>query len=121
MTEERKTKIQIALLFTSMVISCVVISYFWFIHLDFTAKINVWIMILAVVYIAIEMAKRNLVKIHYKWSRIYYIGLLAVIAPIALENKTEAENIRLITNIGVVFLLVPLLIEAKTLFKAKQT
>lgn len=105
----------------SLVISCLIISYFWFIYQDFTAKIEIWVMILAIVYIGIEMAKKNLAKNHSPWNRLYYIGLLGIIAPIALEHKLKADSIRWINNIGVLFLLLPAMLEAGTLFKAKQT
>jgi hypothetical protein len=120
-TEDRRTKIQLILFAISLLISCLIISYFWFIHRDFTRKIEIWVMILAVVYIAIELVKKNLLQFVSRWNRLYYIGLLGIIAPVALENKAGPETLRWITNIGVLFLLAPLVVEAGTLFKAKQT
>ena len=78
-------------------------------------------MILAIVYTAIELLKKNLLQNPSKWNRLYYLGLLGIIAPVALEDKASPETIRWISNIGVIFLLAPLTIETSTLLKAKQT
>ncbi|MGV3631140.1 MAG: hypothetical protein ACO1O6_08035 [Bacteroidota bacterium] len=121
MTEARKTQIQLVLFFISLVISCLIISYFWLIHRDLTQKVEVWVMILAIVYTAIELLKKNLLQNPSKWNRLYYLGLLGIIAPVALEDKASPETIRWISNIGVIFLLAPLAIETSTLLKAKQT
>lgn len=120
MKTKNKNLRQIILLVISFLISLVILFYFWVFHKDFTERINVYIMILALCYVMIELLKKNIYKQVSKWNRIYYLGLFAVVAPIALENKISLENIRWINNIGVFFLVIPLMLEASILIKSKK-
>lgn len=115
-----KDKWQLILLLANMIISGTIIIYFWSFFPDYSKRINIFIMIIALVYIAIEMLKKILFKSESKLGRLYYLGLLAIIAPIALKNKISLESIKMINQIGILFLLVPLLIEGRQFIKSKN-
>ncbi len=120
MQNNKSFKRQVFLLSLSLLISLSILFYFWVFHQDFSQKINVYIMILALCYIAIEMIKKNLFKQISSWNRIYYIGLFAVIAPIAFENKMPLDTIKWINHVGLFFLIIPLMFEASILIKSKK-
>ncbi len=120
MNTKNKNLRQMILLAISFVISLVILFYFWVFHKDFSERINVYIMILALCYVCIELFKKNIYKQVSKWNRIYYFGLFAVVAPVALENKISLESIKWINHIGLFFLVIPLMLEASILIKSKN-
>ncbi|MFN5418047.1 MAG: hypothetical protein ACK5B9_13390 [Flavobacteriia bacterium] len=120
MSTEKNSTSQVILLVLSFVISLAILFYFWVLHTNFEEKINVIVMILALAYVTIELIKRNFFKLISKWHRIYYIGLFAVVAPIALENKISLLGIKWINHIGLFFLIIPLMLEASLILKSTK-
>jgi hypothetical protein len=120
MQNKKSIKRQVFLLTLSFIISLTILFYFWVFQNDFSQKINVYVMILALAYIAIELLKKNLFKQISSWNRLYYIGLFAVIAPIVFENKMPLETLKWINHFGLFFLIIPLMFEASILIKSKK-
>ncbi|MES2588164.1 MAG: hypothetical protein V4622_04235 [Bacteroidota bacterium] len=120
MQKDKSFTRQVILLVVSCLISLIILFYFWGFH-DFNKKINLVVMILALCYIIIELIKKNIFKQVSKWNRIYYIGLFAIISPIALENKVSLETIKWINHLGLFFLIIPLMLEAAILIKIKKS
>ena len=120
MSTKKNSTSQVILLVLSFVISLAILFYFWVLHTNFEEKINVIVMILALAYIIIELIKRNFFKLISKWHRMYYVGLFAVVAPIALENKISIFSIKWINHIGLFFLIIPLMLEASLIVKSTK-
>jgi hypothetical protein len=115
-----KHKIHILFLASSSLIALFLIVYFWFIY-DFESQnLPTFVLVLALVYITIEMLKKNFLKIDFVWNRLYYIGLFAIIAPIAFSDKMSFETLRIINQLGILFLLAPVFIEGKQILKDKK-
>jgi hypothetical protein len=113
-------KIHILLLTLNFGLAVFLIVYFWFFHQYEDEKAQTFILILALVYISVEMIKKNFLKIDFIWNRLYYIGLFAIIAPIAFSEKLPLDTIRIINQLGILFLLSPFLIEGKYILKNKS-
>lgn len=117
MENKKKYRLQLFLLLSNLVIASIICTYFWFYFKDYTKKVDVAIMILALVYTLLEIIKKAVHVVLSKWNRIFYFGLLAVVAPTAFENKLSPETMQIICNVGVVFLIVPIFVESILLKK----
>lgn len=110
-------KLHLLALLLNLGIALYLIVFFWFIHQDISVQAPSYIMILALAYIIIEMLKKNLLKVDSHWNRLYYIGLIAIIAPVAFSDKMSLQTLTFINQVGVLFLLSPILIEGRNLLK----
>lgn len=71
------------------------------------------LMLLVLVYVLLNMAKRK-INNHQHWTHwIHYLGLTALIYPILLGNQGNVSSLNLITDIGVLFLIIPILLELR--------
>ncbi len=108
------------LVLLSLGVSGVIIYYFWT-HSDYDSMKNipVYVMLLALGYILIQIARRYITKQQNWWDWIYYGGLAAIMIPNFFIDENTVETYNLIADIGVVFLVVPNIFEVRVLMKRK--
>ena len=112
--------ILITLMLLSLGVSGVIIYYFWT-HSDYNSMKNipVYVMLLALGYIMIQIARRYITKKQNWWDWIYYAGLAAMMIPNFFVEENTVETYDMLSDIGVLFLVVPIFFEARTLLKEK--
>lgn len=71
------------------------------------------LMLLVLVYVILNMAKRKINNRQHLSNWIHYLGLTALIYPILLGNQENVSSLNLITDIGVLFLIIPILLELR--------
>jgi uncharacterized membrane protein HdeD (DUF308 family) len=69
------------------------------------------ILVSTVAYIGLHMLTRKLSSNQNWWDWTYYIGLLSVLLPYTFANNSNQEFFLLFSDIGVLFLLFPVLID----------
>jgi hypothetical protein len=107
------------LLSLSFAIACFEIIYFW-VYFDPSQQLPLIIPILALCYLGIEWIKKANKFPLSKWNRIYYIGLFAVIAPVAFENNIDLKQLQILCKLGIFFLAIPIFIETRILQQLKN-
>lgn len=112
-----KKRNKVVLLVLSTVVSCFIIGYYWSNStLSSISLVPISIMVLALVYILIQIAKRFFVKEQNWWDWLYYIGLLSMMTPTFFANSSNESVFHLITDYGTLFLIIPILFDGKSLF-----
>lgn len=103
-----------------LVISALVILYYWSVkeYLELK-KVPVYVMILLIGYIVLQLLKRMLTKQQNWYDWLYYIGLASVAVPVFLATPSNFDTYLLISQLGTLFLAIPLLIEGYFLNKPK--
>lgn len=93
-----------------LLLSVLICSYFWnTADLLGLKQLPVSVIILAVLYIGLQMLTRRLSEVNNWWDWVYYFGLLSIMIPVTFATK-ESENIyHLITDIGTICLILPAL------------
>ncbi len=76
-------------------------------------KVPLALMLLVLVYVLLNMAKRKINNQQHWTHWIHYLGLTALIYPILLGNHENVSSLNLITDIGVLFLIIPILLELR--------
>ena len=71
------------------------------------------LVLLVLVYVLLNMAKRKINNQQHWTHWIHYLGLTALIYPILLGNQENVSSLNLITDIGVLFLIIPILLELR--------
>lgn len=79
--------------------------------------VPIHVMIYAVVYILLQIAKRYLYKEYNWWDWLYYIGLIAMMLPTLFANEQNLSVYNLFTDIGILFLIIPILFDGNRLIK----
>ena len=116
-----KTLISIISL-VGLVISSFVIMYYWSANSLVEIKhVPIQIMILILVYIVLQFLKRLITKTQNWWDWFYYIGLLAVALPVFMVTETNFSSLLIGAQIGVSFLVLPILIEGFFLVKQNHS
>ena len=82
-------------------------------------SVPIYIMILAFVYILLQIAKRYLYKEYNWWDWLYYIGLIAMMLPTIFATEENLETFNLFTDFGVLFLIIPILFDGNRLIQNK--
>lgn len=119
MFNTKKYQLFVLLLSISFAIACSEIIYFW-VYFDPTQQLPIFIPILALVYLSIEWIKKANQFPISKWNRIYYLGLFAVIAPVAFENNINAKDLQILCKIGIFFLAIPVFLETRIIQQLKN-
>lgn len=107
----RNERLILAFAIIAKLISSVFIClYFWNATQLFEIKqIPLSILILAVIYIGLQMVTRKLSTVHNWWDWVYYIGLLSIMIPVTFANAKSELVFHLITDIGTICLVLPVL------------
>lgn len=95
--------------------------YYWnFIDGMEVKQVPITVMVLAMVYIAVQIGKRMIIKEQVWYDWVYYIGLISILTPVILTNSTNSILMNSIADIGVLFFVLPLLLEGQQLINQKS-
>lgn len=105
-----------------LILSSMIIMYYWSIA-DITQLIRVpmQVMILVLIYIGLQLLKRNVVKKQNWWDWLYYIGLFAIALPIFFTKETNYDLTLKLAQFGVLFLAIPIFIEGYFIVKQNHS
>lgn len=109
------------LILAKLFLAATIVLYFWNVNtLVEITKLPLYVLILTVVYIGFQMVTRRFSKKQNWWDWIYYIGLASIMLPVVMA-KPENENIfHLLTDFGILFLLLPVLIDGYNFVKNQK-
>ncbi len=79
--------------------------------------VPMFIMVLALVYILMQIFKRYLYKEKNWWDWLYYIGLLAIVLPTYFATEENISTFQKVTDFGSLFLVFPLLFDFKKMIQ----
>jgi hypothetical protein len=112
--------IQISLMVLSIVLGGLIIGYYWSVETSISMeKVPMIVMIFALAYILVQIARRYLVPEKNWWEWFYYIALTAMILPIFFCSPESQSIFNLVTDIGTLFFVIPVLFDGKQ-FLAKS-
>ncbi len=95
----------------------VIIGYYWTVtELTDIYSVPVFVLATSLVYIGLQLIKRIVLKIQNWWDWTYYLGLIAIVAPVLLANESNQIYFHLLTDYGTFFLLLPVILDARKLF-----
>lgn len=112
--------IQISLMVISIVLGGLIIGYYWSVEsfLSMT-KVPMIVMIFALAYILLQIARRYLAPEKKWWEWFYYIALTAMILPIFFCTAENQSIFNLVTDIGTLFFVIPVIFDGRQ-FLAKS-
>lgn len=97
-----------------LLIALLITLYYWTnSSLAAMKKVPLVLMLMVLVYVLLHMAKRKINQQQHWTHWIHYLGLTALIYPILLGTQENIGSLNLITDIGVLFLILPLLLELR--------
>ena len=95
------------------IIGCIVCIYFWNAStIDEVSILPIWLLILTLVYIALQMFSRKYSDATHWWDWVYYIGLLSIMVPVSIINEGNENLCHLTTDFGTLFLIAPPIVDA---------
>ena len=111
-----------AVLSLSMLTLAGVIAYYYWSSNSFASLKYppMYIMVLAFCYMLLQILKRYMISRKNKWDWLYYIGLATMMLPIFLMDDQSVFTFNLVNNIGIAFLIVPVLLDGKELMQRNQ-
>ena len=113
---KNKRLIRFIILIVMLLVGGVIINYYWKNDtLESMVSVPLVIMIFTLVYILCQIGKRFFFKKQNWWDWIYYIGLLVIILPRFLATADNLYLFQTITDIGILFLIVPVFLDGKQL------
>lgn len=100
------------LILAKLFLAATITLYFWNVNtLVEITKLPLYVLILTVVYIGLQMVTRRFSKKQNWWDWIYYIGLAAIMLPVVMAKPENEKIFHLLTDFGILFLLLPVLID----------
>ena len=79
------------------------------------ANLPMYVMLLSFGYVLTQILKRSLIKNQYWWDWLYYVGLIAIVTPTFFASEESLSTFQWTTDIGSLFLVVPLVLDGKKL------
>ena len=114
--------IRIIILIIMIVIGGIIINYYWRNDsLDSMVRVPMGILIWTFAYILYQIGKRFFFKKRNWWDWLYYIGLVVIILPRSLATPDNLSSFQLITDMGILFLLIPVLFDGKQLLDENKS
>ncbi|MCO4813462.1 MAG: hypothetical protein KC454_02045 [Flavobacteriales bacterium] len=114
--------IRIIILIIMIVIGGIIINYYWRNDsLDSMVSVPMGILIWTFAYILCQIGKRFFFKKRNWWDWLYYIGLVVIILPRSLATPDNLSSFQLITDMGILFLLIPVLFDGKQLLDENKS
>ncbi len=93
-------------------LSFLLCSYFWksndLAHLQ---QIPIYILMLAAIYIGLQLLTRKLSQVQNWWDWVYYFGLLSIMLPNLLANRSNQNIFHFISDYGTICLIIPAIID----------
>lgn len=100
------------LLLVSLILGALVVFYYWKADSLIAIKfVPINIMILVLIYIVTQFLKRVLTKTQNWWDWLYYVGLVTIALPVFIGKEENISWLLPLTQIGVLFLIFPVLVE----------
>lgn len=97
-----------------------IIGYYWMVRdLQGITKLPIPILIITLLYIVLQILKRNALKVQNWWDWTYYIGLISILIPIVLGDAKNEVFYHLLTDYGTFFLVFPILLDGYKIFYKK--
>lgn len=72
-----------------------------------------YLLVLAVVYILLQIGKRYLFQRQFWWNWLYYLGLISMMAPTLFANQKNELFFNIVTDFGTLFLFIPLVLDGR--------
>jgi len=99
-----------------LLVGGLIINYYWKNDsLKSIVSVPMSIMVFTFVYILCQIGKRFAFKKQNWWDWLYYIGLVVIILPRFLATPENLSIFQTVTDIGILFLLVPVFFDGKQL------
>lgn len=109
------------LILAKLFLAATITLYFWNVNtLVEITKLPLYVLILTVVYIGLQMVTRRFSKKQNWWDWIYYIGLAAIMLPVVMAKPENEKIFHLLTDFGILFLLLPVLIDGYNFVKNQK-
>ena len=109
------------LILAKLFLSATIVLYFWNVNtLVEITKLPLYVLILTVVYIGFQMVTRRFSNKQNWWDWIYYIGLAAIMLPVVMAKPENEKIFHLLTDFGILFLLLPVLIDGYNFVKNQK-
>lgn len=113
-----KKIIWVLILIGMVACATVIIGYYWTAtNLVDIYSLPIFVLATSLVYIGLQLLKRIVLKIQNWWDWTYYLGLVAIVAPVLLANESNQLYFHLLTDYGTFFLLLPVILDARKIFK----
>ncbi len=116
----RKYKRLLRLFFEFLLMACalVVIAYYWM-HADVRSmrELPVHVMTSLMLYLLVQVFRRRFFQDAHTTDNLYYIGLLTVILPVFLVSDSNRIFFNWLTDIGSLFLVMPILVRTIRLIR----
>ena len=121
-TPEVKLKVK-ALVLVAMLVAAVSIAWFYWSHADFNSIhiLPIHIMGIALGYVMLNFLKKQLAPGFFWWDWLYYIGLASMMIPVLVKDSPNSSLFHWITDIGCLFLIIPVLLDGKKLMDDKKS
>jgi hypothetical protein len=112
--------LQIVLMLLGLAIGGVIVAYYWMNNsFESVTYVPVYMMILAFCYVLTQISKRYFFKNQNWWDWLYYIGLIAMMLPNFFVNEAYSEIYNTLTDVGTLFLVIPILLDGKQIINGK--
>jgi hypothetical protein len=109
------------LILAKLFLAATIVLYFWNVNtLVEITKLPLYVLILTVVYIGFQMVTRRFSKKQNWWDWIYYIGLASIMLPVVMAKPENEKIFHLLTDFGILFLLLPVLIDGYNFVKNQK-
>lgn len=99
----------------------IVIAYYW-LNSDFESvhKLPTFVLIIILAYLIFNFLRKQVNRQTVWWDWIYYIGIISILFPITIGKPEQIQLINVATDIGSLFLLVPIFMEIKKILPVKK-
>ncbi len=92
--------------------ACTIIIFYWMnSSLESMKDLPLPLLFVAMLYLALQIARRQIFISNTLVDQLYYVGLAAMIAPIFLADETNTGTFNLVTDFGSFFFLIPVIIQ----------
>ena len=110
----RKRILRIVIVVLLLALAISILEHYWNDpSMEEIVRVPLYIMVLAFVYVVIQILKRYFFKEQNWWDWLYYIGLLAMVIPTFFTNPEYEGFYSYLTRIGTLFLVLPVLIDSR--------
>ena len=105
-----------------LIIGIFVCSYFWLTNsIEKVSILPIWLLVLTVIYIALQMFSRKYSKAGNWWDWIYYIGLVSIMIPASIIDSSNEKFCHLATDFGTLCLVAPPIADIFVFLKKSNT
>ena len=108
--------IRVIILIVMLLVGGIIINYYWNNEsLESMVNVPMRILTLTFVYILCQIGKRFFFKKRNWWDWLYYIGLIVIVLPRSFATPENLSLFQIITDMGILFVLIPVLFDGKQL------